>query len=135
MQGIGCKEPLLLHLLLNVGEINQRNKLNKQLPFQGTFGRSHRSLQIQPLFDIPECLLHDVPHSVKTQCCDRILDFIADQNKESIALMCRINGILFDGQGDSPLGGLFNLEVLLVLLLVFRYPMPAQKFIPSRILQ
>ena len=46
--------------------------------------------------------------------------------------MCRINGILFDGQGDSPLGGLFNLEVLLVLLLVFRYPMPAQKFILQR---
>ena len=128
MHGVGGEQALFIHPFLNVGEINQSNKFNEKLSFQGTLGRSHRSSEVKPLFYIPERFLNNIPHAVETERSNRILDFVANQDEEAVPFMGGVNSVLLKGEGDSSLWCFLDFKVLAVILLMFRIPFSAQEF-------
>ena len=133
MHGVGGEQALLFHPFLDIGEIDQSNKRHEKLSFQGAFGGSHGSPQIQPLLHIPECFLHNIPHSVESEGSDRLLDFIANENEKTVPFMSGVNGVPFKGEGDSSFRSFLDFKAFVVILLMLRISFPTQEFRLQRI--
>lgn len=57
LKRVVLKEIVVLHLLLNVGKIDQSNKLHEKLSTQACFGRNQSSPEIQLFFQITKGFL------------------------------------------------------------------------------
>jgi len=116
-------QPFLVHLLFDVGKVNQCQKLYKQLPFEILRRGDGHTPHIQPFFQVCKSLFYQVSDSVKLYGFLRILNPVGKQDKIAKITLMFTNCISIGNNMQSLLGSLADYEVFVIVLQVpFRSP-------------
>ena len=124
-----CKKSFFLHLSLDVGKINECDKLYKEFSFQSQIRGCQHPPAVQTLFEIAKGFLDNVSCTVQFQSLYGILDLVAEKHEVSIQLSGFSNSIFFYLNADATGWGLVDYEILIVLILVLGFLMTIEEFI------
>lgn len=111
-------QSFLVHLLFDVGKINQCQKLCKQLSFEILRRGNGHTPHIQPFFQICKSLFYQVSDSVKLYGFLRILNPVGKQDKIAKITLMFTNCISFGNNMQALLGSFADYEVFVIILQV-----------------